>query len=236
VIRVGLCYRRTQNDFDHIIWKVHTPLISHERWVVFNAQLVINRNCWGKQKEKKENALSGLHHCINGGSRICFNKKRKTAPILAWSDLFCSNFHRSIREKFILAVVQKALSGRATHIASLLARDLPPEHFAITEKIALYRSLSDLLLQPVIAQLVQQLRELEEPARLQEKDVAALNDSWICSLAPPEELRMLFLRFVAEVHLQWPDRSLPLAERHRQAVAEIVLKIWTPALEQSTDP
>jgi len=227
VIRGGLGYHRTKDglNYQQIIWETHAPLISHERWAVFRAQLAINRNTWGKPYSKPENLLSGLCRCIHCNCVMVYNKAETPAPHLICRCRWCENYYWSVREKFILPVICKALSSRAEQLASIITADLPPEHFAITEKIALYRSHFDPMLEPVIAQLEQQLRDLSLPARALETDVAALRDPRIWELATPQELRVLLLRFVAEVQLTRPDRSLPVAERHRHLVAHVQLKI-----------
>jgi len=227
VIRGGIGYDRNRDcsTYQQIIWGTHPPLISHERWAVFHAQLTINRKAWGKSYGVPESLLSGLCRCIHCNCNMVYNNSSSSAPILICRCLLCEHYYWSIREKFILPVVYKALSDRAEHLASMLSVELPPEHFAITEKIALYRSLSDPLLEPVIAQLEQQLQNLALPPRAPEADVAALRDPRIWELASAAELRVLLLRFVAEVRMKRPERSPDGRFDRADAIQQVVLKI-----------
>lgn len=212
ILRGGIGWRQQANHrFAEITWGLHRPLIDPGEWDNITSHLEQNRRNWGSNASLVPNLLTSLCWCPNCGKRIGYAGTRKI-PSLICRTRGCVSQYKGTREAVIAAAINEALRNRAEALAHYVEEE-PPEAGELRLQIAKLEALADEDLTEAIAAKRERLKNLRQrPSDRQRAVLSALADSSAWEQATTQELRAIYLEFVARVDA---DRGQAVSVRLR---------------------
>jgi DNA invertase Pin-like site-specific DNA recombinase len=210
ILRGGIGWQQQPNhSFAEIAWGCHTALIDPDEWGVIQVQLAQNRRNWGANSTVTPNLLTSLCWCPNCGKRAGYAGSRKYPSVLCRTR-GCVSRYKGTRESVISAAIIESLRAKAGALASFIEEE-PPEAVELRNQISRLEAQGDPDLAPAIEIKRQRLEQLrQEPSAHQRAVLEALGEADAWDMATPEELRAVFLEFVARVEV---DRGQVLSVR-----------------------
>ena len=213
ILRGGIGYLQQKNHtFQEIVWDTHEPLISHEEYRVIVLKMEENRRHWGSNAPRKPKTLTGLCWCPNCGKKLSYAGSRSIDSVIC-TTRGCVSRYKGTRESVIVEQVNKALAAKAEQLGQHITQE-PPEAAGIRDQIDRLEKLNDPDLAEAIAAKREKLRNLLATSSPTDRErVAALAEPEAWAKATPEELRLIYLEFVARI------------EADRGQVGQIQLKL-----------
>lgn len=210
ILRGGIGWRQQANHvFAEVAWDLHPALIEPSEWQSIEIQLEQNRRHWGTNSTMEPNLLTSLCWCPNCGKRVGYAGSRKIASLLCRTRGCVSRF-KGTRESVIAAAINEALRQRADALAQFVEVE-SPDAADLRQQIAKLEALGDADLEPAIEVKRQRLAQLrKEPSEHQRSVLSALSEAEAWADATPQELRAIYLEFVARVDV---DRGQVLSVR-----------------------
>jgi DNA invertase Pin-like site-specific DNA recombinase len=201
ILRGGIGWQQQPNHvFAEIAWDCHAALIDPDEWGLIQVQLEQNRRHWGANSTVTPNLLTSLCRCPNCGKRAGYAGSRKIPSVICRTR-GCVSRYKGTRESVISAAVNDALRTKADALAGYIAEE-PPEAEDLRNQIARLEAQGDPDLAPAIEIKRQRLEQLRhEPSDRQRAVLEALAEAEAWEMATPEELRAIYLEFVARVEV-----------------------------------
>ena len=199
ILRGGIGYLQQKNHtFQEIVWDTHEALISHDEYRIIVLKMEENRRHWGSNAPRKPKTLTGLCWCPNCGKKLSYAGSRSIESVIC-TTRGCVSRYKGTRESVIVEQVNKALAAKAEQLGQHITQE-PPEAAGIRDQIDRLEKLNDPDLAEAIAAKREKLRNLLATSSPTDRErVAALAEPEAWAKATPEELRLIYLEFVARI-------------------------------------
>jgi len=199
ILRGGIGYGQLKNhQFEQVVWDLHEPLITHEKFKTIKLFMNQNRRQWGSNANLKPKLLTGLCICPNCKNRLTYAGTRNRAALLCRTSKCPSRF-KSTREDLIVKAVNNELQKRAEILGQFMEED-PPAARPLREQIEKLELMDDPDLEEVLAVKRATLKSmLSGPSAETSARICALSSADAWERATEEELRLVYLEFVKQI-------------------------------------